>query len=193
MNIRRISTIALSYRDYDSFEAKLVEANRWVSLAAAMGSDLAVLPETLNIYCGDGFDNPRAMTMDEAALDDWRKDCAPLIDCAVANKIAVTVPVLHREGDSLVNCFYLVSADGDVLGRYVKTYPTTGEIAENVRPGGLSQPLIDWNGVSVGGGICFDMNFIELFERQKADGADLFLCPSLTAGGDAVIHYARTL
>jgi hypothetical protein len=42
----------------------------------------------------------------------------------------------------------------------------------------------------VGGAICFDMNFRELFEGQRAKGADLFLCPSLFPGGDQVNHWA---
>ncbi len=193
MNIRRISAIALSNRDFDSFDAKLDEACRWVSLAAGMGSDLAVLPEEMNCYCGDGPGNPRAMTLAEIALDDWRSSCASLLSCAAENKIAVTVPVMIREGGDLVNCFYLISAGGDELGRYVKTYPTTGELDDGVIPGELPQKPIDWDGIGVGGGICFDMNFRVLFERQKAEGADLFLCPSLSPGGDQMNYYARQL
>jgi predicted amidohydrolase len=190
LNVKRISAIALSCRDFDSFDEKLAEACRWVSLAARMGSRLAVLPEAINVYRGDGPGNPLAMTIAEAALDDWQSACQVLIDCAVENGIAVTVPVFVREGADFVNCSYLVSAQGEVLGRYAKMFPTQGEVAEGVRPGG-EQDLIEWDGLRLGGAICFDMQFSEVYQRQA--GADLLLCPSLCPGGGNVNYWARTL
>jgi len=192
MNTKRISAVALSNRDFDSFEDKLAEACRWVALAAGMGSELAVLPEAINLYCGDGPDNPRQLAIAEVALDDWQASCRSLLDCAVTHKIAVTIPIFLREGGRVLNCFYLVSKTGQVLGRYVKTHPTPGELDQGVVPGEAPKPIA-WAGLKVGGAICFDMNFRELFDRQKADGVDLFLCPSLTPGGDQVNYYAGSL
>lgn len=192
MNIRRISTIALSNRDFASFEDKLVEACRWITLAAKCGSHLAVLPEAMSIYKGDGPDNPNAMTIGEAALDDWRKSCATLLRCAVENRIAVTIPLFVREGDHILNCFFLVSNSGQVLGRYVKTFPTPGELAERVAPAADNRP-IEWDGIRVGGAICFDMNFISVFQSQREQGVQLFLCPSLFPGGDQINYFAASL
>jgi predicted amidohydrolase len=192
MNVKRLSAIALSNRDFDSFEAKLQEACRWVSLAAKGGAQLAVLPESLNLYCGDGPGNPRALSLAEAALTDWQKACRSLLACASEKRIAVTVPILERVRDGYLNCFHLVSADGQMLGRYVKSCPTPGELAAGVQPGGRQPPLV-WEGLRVGGAICFDTNFHDIFARQKADGADLFLCPSLWPGGDALAYHALAL
>ncbi|MFA5863389.1 MAG: carbon-nitrogen hydrolase family protein [Phycisphaerae bacterium] len=192
MNIKRISAIALSNRDFDRFQDKLAEACRWIGLAAGMGSDLAVLPEMINWYCGDGPDNPRAMTLQQLALDDWQNTCRVLLECASTHHIALTIPVLVREKDGLRNCFYLISPTGTVLGRYIKTYPTRMELNEGVIPGGIQNP-IEWEGLKIGGGICFDLNFQPLFERQKAAGVDLFLCPSLFPGGHQANYYALSL
>jgi len=189
MNVKRIATIALSYRDYESFGEKLEEACRWVSLAGRLGAELAVLPEMLNFWRGDGPNNPNMLTTAEMALDDWQAECKPLLDCALEHEIAVTVPVMIRHGEGCLNCFYLVSRTGEVLGRYAKTYPTQGEQKDGVAGGG-AQGLIDWDGLKVGGAICFDLNFRDLFERQAAAGADLFLCPSLFPGGRQVNSYA---
>jgi len=190
MNVRRIAAIALSNRDFPSFPARLEEACRWVALAARCGARLAVLPEALNLYRGDGPGNPLQLRMRDVALDDWRKDCAPLIECARTNRIAVVVPVIIRESQRLFNVFYLVSADGEPLGRYVKTFPAPGELDEGITPAPENR-LIPWDGLRVGGAICYDMNFPEVFARQKEEGADLFLIPSMYAGGAPVNYYAR--
>ena len=58
---RTISAVALSNADFPSFEAKVAEAVHWVQYAANEGSQLAVLPEAMSIYKGDGPGNPEAI------------------------------------------------------------------------------------------------------------------------------------
>ena len=70
MNVKRIATIALSFRDYENFDEKLEEACRWVSLAARMGAELAVLPEMMNFWRGDGPNNLNMLTTAEMALEE---------------------------------------------------------------------------------------------------------------------------
>jgi len=192
MNVKRISAISLSYRDYGSFQEKIDEACRWVTLAGRMGSDLAVLPENLEMYRGDGPNNPNQLPVSETALDDWQTTCRNLIACAVECGIAVTIPVNVRDGDGYLNCSFLVSRTGELLGRYAKMYPTPGELDVGIKPGG-EQDLIKWEGLKVGGAICADMNTIEPFRNQAARGAELFLCPSLSPGGPKINQYAQTL
>ena len=69
MNVRRIAAIALSYRDYESVDEKIAEACRWVSLAGEMGCDLAVLPECIDKWRGDGPGNPKMLTVPEELLE----------------------------------------------------------------------------------------------------------------------------
>ena len=193
MKIKRIAVISLSNRDFDTFADKLAEACSWVQLAAKMGSDLAVLPEEMNNYCGDGPGNPRALTMEQMALDDWRTTCASLIDCAVRNRIAVTVPLITREPDGYRNGFFLVDRNGAVLGRYNKRRPTIGELDVGIVPGETFPPIPWEDGIRVGGGICFDLNFHDVFADQKKAGANLFLCPSLFPGGSQLNYFAQSL
>jgi predicted amidohydrolase len=182
VNERTISVIALSSRDYPSFEAKLREAASWMEISAGQGADLAVLPETLNFYQGDGAENPNALRAEDVALEDWETATALLRDTAVRLGIAVTIPVLIREGDRLVNTFFLVSKKGEVLGSYRKRFPAYGEVLDGIA-GETPEPLIDWDGIQVGGAICFDTWFSEVFDSQAAAGAQLFLVPSLWPGG----------
>jgi predicted amidohydrolase len=188
MDERTLAAIALSNRDFPSFEAKLREAAEWVELAARAGAALAVLPEALNLYKGDGAGNPNRPTYDEVALDHWETDCALLIETARRVKISVTIPVFRRLGDALVNCFFLVGKDGSVLGEYRKRCPTPAEMDRNVLP--QRTQLIEWDGLKVGGAICFDTLFPEVFRDQAGEGADLFLVPSYWPGGSNLDFYA---
>lgn len=179
---RTISVISLSNRSFPSFEAKLQEAIRWLEIAATHGSDLVVLPEALNIYFGDGAASLQALSLEEAALEDWETSTAPLREAARRLGLAVTIPVLVREGSRLVNTFHLASRDGEILGSYRKRYPAYGEVLAGL-PGEDPQPLIVWEGIKIGGAICFDTWFTDVFETQAAAGAQLFLIPSLWPGG----------
>ena len=188
MNTKTISVIALSNRDFPSLAAKLDEAVQWVELAAGQGADLAVLPETINLFRGDGPGNPQALSYAEAALDNWERDTQPLFAVAKRRGIAVTIPVLVREGDHLRNLFAVVAKTGQVIGQYQKAQPTAGELQDKVRPG--KPAVFEWEGLTVGGGICFDTNFPRIFEEQARQGAQLFLVPSLWPGGSALNYYA---
>ncbi len=188
MNEKTISVIALGNHDYPSFEAKLAEAVKWIEIAAAQEADLAVLPECLNIYCGDGAVNSKRPTYDQIALDDWERQTFVLREAAVRFRIAVTVPVMIREGKHLANCFFLVDRDGKTVGRYQKMFPTPAELDRGVQPG--KPALIEWEGLKVGGAICFDSCFPATFEMQAALGAQLFLMPSYWPGGSQLNYRA---
>ncbi|MCC7349609.1 MAG: carbon-nitrogen hydrolase family protein [Phycisphaerales bacterium] len=176
----------MNNKDYPTFAAKLEEAVRWVDFAARQGARLVVLPESLNLYFGDG-DVDHMPSLAEAALDDWQLQTRPLIESAIRNQVAITVPVIaHKEG-RLLNCFYLVDKNGNVLGRYDKQCPTHEELDAGMVPG--NSPLIEWEGIKIGGAICFDCYFPEVFSRQADAGAQIFLMPSLTPGGDH-LNYA---
>ena len=195
MDQRTIATIALSNRDFASLEKKLKEAVSWIALAAAQGADLAVLPEAINLYCGDGPGNTKQLAYEDVAMDDWQTAALPLIEAARKYRIAVTVPILTREQHPtnneswITNCFYLVDRDGITAGHYQKMYPTPEEMDWHVRPGPTRPDLIKWDGLQVGGAICFDTCFQEVFDAQAH--ADLFLIPSLWPGGSQLDYFAR--
>ena len=193
MNEKHIAAIALSADAFPSFRAKLDDALRWLELAAGMGCDLAVLPETLNLCQGDGVAAAATLSIRDAALpeDDWQTQCKPLIDAASALNIAVTLPLLIKQRDrSLRNCFFLISRTGQTLGCYTKSFVTPSELQEGTVPYQPPQPLIPWEGLNVGGAICFDTQFPEVFSEQADRGAQLFLCPSLWPGGTQLNYHA---
>lgn len=189
MNEKTIAAIALSNRDFESFADKVGEAARWVDHAANSGADLVLLPEYINKFRGDGPGNTRALTLAEAALDDWQKDTAPLFDVARRRNVALGIPVVVREGERFRNSLFLVSGRGEVIGRYDKMRPTPSELDQGVVPGGV-QRLMEWEGLRLGGAICFDTLFEEVFRVQAEQGADLFLVGSFWPGGSHLDFYA---
>jgi len=181
MDFRTISTIALSNRDFPSFEAKLEEAARWIEYASFQGADLVVLPELLNFYRGDGPDHPNPLPFRETALTNWAPVLDYFSDVAKRLELAIVVPLLISEAGGLANVFFLLSKHGDTLGRFQKLHPAPGEIRDGVNPG---RPMvIDWDGVAVSGAICFDTHYLTTFSSQVDLGAKLFLIPSLWNGG----------
>lgn len=189
MNIRKISTIALSNRDFSSLEEKLLEAVSWLEIAAAEGAELTVLPELLNRYCGDGYGNPRAIPFERLIMDDWQTECRPLLQAVKHLKLWTTVPVLHRSDGKIFNSFFLIAPDGEPVWRYDKICPTPNEIKNGLTPGQPS--TYNWNKLTLGGAICFDTCFPEKLEQQARDGVQLFLVPSLWPGGSQLNHLCK--
>jgi len=189
MKNRTISVVAQSNRDFDSLEQKLTEAAEWIELAARQGSQLVVLPEMVNSYCGDGVGNPRAIPSRQAALRDWQAETTLVREAARRANIALALPVTHIEEDRLCNSFFLLDKNGVCLGRYDKAFPTPSELDEGMLP--AKPALMEWEGIALGGAICFDTCFPEVIEEQAAAGAQLILVPSLWPGGSQLNHFAR--
>ncbi len=189
MRTKTISVIALSNRDFDCLESKLREAAKWIEIAGHQGSDLVVLPENINRFCGDGAGNPRFVPAHKAAFRDWRTETEIVIAAAQEAGVTLALPVLHWEDDILSNSFFLLSPEGHCVGQYRKACPTPGELDSGMRPEKPS--LMEWQGIRLGGAICFDTCFPEVISAQADAGAELILVPSLWPGGRQLNHYAR--
>lgn len=187
MKTIRIAAVALEDRAYPTLDAKLQEAARHLRYAAALGAELAVLPETINVY---GEHTPTHLTAGPMHLENWREPCRLLIALAAELKMALTIPVLHRAEDGCIyNSFFLIDENGELNGEYRKQFLTPLEVDRGVRPG--RNRLLEWRGIAIGGGICFDTLYAETYERQ--DGMKLMLCPSRWPGGCQLDFYAGTM
>ena len=185
----KIAVVAQSYRDFPSFGAKLEEAAQWLAQAGADGADLVVFPEYMNCYRGDGPGNPLALTLEEAALGDWKVETEILFDAAARHGVDFVLPLIIRGKEFFRNCLFVIGSNGDVLGSYDKMQPTQWELDKGILPG-ENQQLIPWRGLQLGGAICFDTNFDEVFRSQSRLGADMFVVPSLWQGGSFLGAYA---
>ena len=178
MNEKTIATVALRDEGFDTLQQTLQEASRWVESAAAQGAHLAVLPETINLL----HRKDDTVPLHEFALEDWQRDTALLCDTAARAGISLVLPLLVRSGSTLVNCFYILAADGTPLGHYQKRAPTPVERSSGVEAWNTNP--IAWEGLRIGGAICVDVYYPHaVFEPQMEAGADLFVIPSLTPAG----------
>jgi hypothetical protein len=178
MNEKSIATVALNEGALSTLEETLREAAHWVEAAAVQGANLVVLPETINLLHRKNHSAP----LDEFALESWQRETEPLSDVAARCKIAIVLPLLVRSENVLANRFYVLSADGDVLGYYQKRAPAPGERASGVAAGNTN-PIV-WDGLRIGGAICVDIYYPhKVFDPQIESGTDLFVIPSLTPSG----------
>jgi hypothetical protein len=185
MNEKTIATIALSDEGFANLQETLLEAARWVEVAAAQGAHLAVLPETINLL----HRKDASVPLGEFALEDWRQATAILCETAARSKISLVLPLLVRQRGVLANRFYILSSDGGLLGDYQKRVPAPGEQASGVESGN-TRP-IQWEGLTIGGAICFDVYYPQIvFDPQIDSGADLFVIPSLTPAGSLLDYCA---
>jgi predicted amidohydrolase len=185
VNEKTIATLALRDGEYDNLQQTLDEAARLVAQAADQGADLAVLPESINLL----HRRDPATPQNALALDNWQQATSQLRDAAARAKIALVLPLLVRNSDGLANRFYFLDRDGSLLGHYQKLVLSPGEVADGVLPKATAP--IRWEGLSIGGAICFDLYYPQLvFDPQIAAGVDCFLIPSMTPGGSLLDAYA---
>lgn len=186
MNEKTIATIALRDR-YTDLNAILRDAAQWVTMAAAQGADLAVLPETINLLHGSG-----EQPLHDLALENWQTDTEVLCEAAGRAGIALVLPLLVRDEGALMNRFYVLARDGSEIGFYQKRTPAAGEHLAGVQSR-CTAPIV-WDGLRLGGGICIDVYFPHrVFDPQIEAGADLLVIPSMTPGGTLLSYSALTL
>lgn len=183
MNEKTIATVALSGQA-KNFEETLQEASRWVAVAAKQGAQLAVLPETINRLQNE----KRSVPAEDDAVENWQKETARLCEAAASSGIALVLPLLVRENNTLANRFYFLSSTGALLGSYQKRVPAPGEVSAIASP--ASSTPTRWEGLNIGGAICFDLYYPQaVFDPQTESGVDLFVIPSLTPGGSLLDSY----
>lgn len=153
--------------------------------AGRRGSDLAVLPEALNVYAsGARAEAGREALRPPRAIPVVRRAAA----LARRFRMNVAVPVLCLdEGGLPRNACVFLDRRGAIAGRYEKVHPTRGErVRWGIVPGERFAPVaLDFG--PVGAFICHDMSFQESARCQRLAGAELLVWPHVqSAWGDIV-------
>lgn len=94
----------------------------------------------------------------------------------------VVVPIFTRDGNTIHNSAVLLDRNGQIASVYHKMFPTVPEIEWGVTPGPRAV-VAQTDFGRVGFAICFDLNFRDVAEENRAGGAELVLFPSMYAGG----------
>ncbi len=100
---------------------------------------------------------------------------------AKENRCYIAFGIKHEENGFWRNSLIVLDREGKRAGIYHKNYPTIGEM-NDIQPG-TETPLIQCDFGTVGGVICFDLNFDELRDRYAVLQPDILLFASMYHGG----------
>jgi len=180
---RWVRVVSISLQGQGSKERNMEAAMQFLEQAAWERPDLVCLPET---FTGLGMSTENWLATAEPLDGETVKR---LSDYARRHQTWVVCPMVLREGDRLVNAAALINRQGKVVGYYAKMFPTIGELEGGIQPG-TDAPAFETDFGRVGMAICFDLNFREVAERLKVNGAELVCFVSMYPGGMQVQLWA---
>ena len=156
---------------------------RLLDMAGAHEADLVVLPECVLQF---GLQH-----------DTWRTDAPEipneafeaLAAYAAKHRFYLVIPTMRTHEGVMLNSAVLVGRDGKIIGAYDKMFPTIDEIEEGVRPG-AEATVLETDFGRIGFSVCFDANFIEVFQGARENGAELMVFASVYRGGEHLPAWA---
>lgn len=156
--------------------------------AAGRSTDLAVLPEHLNLAGAplreEGAHRAAAETLDGPFTAAIRR-------VAAAHRMAIVLPIYRiDEHGHLRNSAVVIDRHGHIAGSYDKVHPTRGEIDRGVVPGD-TWPVFDLDfghsTARLGIMTCHDNSFVESARCLALEGAEIIAWPHVQSGwGDVV-------
>ncbi len=149
-------------------------------LLAGREVDLVVFSEAISAL---------AQSVDQA---EERDSPGPLLQAygqlALDQKCTVAGSVKLAENGRVYNSIVYIGPDGGILGAYHKTFPTMEELAEGLSHG-HGATVVQTPAGRLGGVICFDLNFPELWQAYAPLRPDILTFSSMYHGGAVVQGY----
>ena len=175
---------AIQMNATDDVDRNLETADRLVRLAASLGAELIVLPETWT-YMGTGEDpGAGAQTLDGPAMEWARRTAAELGLDLVAGSLLEAGEASPPQGRGS-NTSVHVSPDGELAAVYRKIHLFDVEIDGQVHaesrafaPGTEIVTSVLDDGTGLGLSVCFDLRFPELYRILALRGAEIVTVPS---------------
>jgi predicted amidohydrolase len=169
---RPVRVVSIAFTDGHSLE----EIAGLVDKEGARGTDLIVLPETWR-----GQDEKSQETLEGPTITTIGR-------LAQKHQTYIVCPIDRKEGKWRYNSAVLLDRKGQVASIYNKLYPVWQDECTKPSP---QQPVLPGEGVTVhqadfgriGFAICFDVNWVELWERMANQGAEIVVWPSAYSAG----------
>lgn len=105
------------------------------------------------------------------------------------NRATVAGSIKLRENGKVYNAIIFVGPNGEVIGDYRKSFPTSGELESGIAVGPGAK-VVDTPAGRLGGVICFDLNFDDLRDRYRALKPDILCFSSMFHGGHLQKNWA---
>lgn len=150
--------------------------------AGARGSDLAVLPE---LWTGLGLSD--AQLHRQIAEDVPGPVTDRLCEKARQHGMAICGSLYERSGNAVYNTAPVISAEGNIVGRYRKTHlfdvPNRTDIRAGIKESdkvmaGDELAVFDLKFAKIGVSICSDLRFPEVYRELALKGSEISLCIS---------------
>ena len=152
----RVATFGWSGPQFDALTEIPAEYQNVARQASEQGARLLVTPEAA-IRVGDRVHFRVAM-------------------CSLAQRYNIALAIGYFDQGENRNCIDFVSAQGEVVGRYVKTHLVP--IFERYTRGTGEIALMEVDGIKVGGIICQDDNFPDIARKYARAGTQLLVVPT---------------
>jgi beta-ureidopropionase len=166
----------------NSLEEVIQSAIRKMGIVSSYQPDIICLPEFFHIQGLKG----KKVSIEEASEAPIGKMTQPLADFARQQQCYVIAPIFTREKDACYNAAVLIDRSGKMVGEYRKARPTESEIADGITPGHADPPMFETDFGKIGIQICFDIEWLEGWQKLKQKGAEIVFWPSAFAGGKKV-------
>jgi len=165
-------------REPDSSE-NIKLAQSILESAASFNPDIVLLPETFKT-AGMGSDK-----ISSEAEEITGETVQMLKSQAKKGNFNLIAGLVIREGSKLFNKALIISRQGELVGTYSKNFPTEGEISGGISPSNIHS-IFHLDCAKIGVGICFDINWPDIWEKYNRDGAELFCWISAYEGGFSI-------
>jgi len=161
---------------------------------------LVVLPECC-LYFG-GKDSEQLSLANKSARDNYL--CVALAQLAKAFKVylvAGTVPILTASTEKFTNSSCVFSPSGELIGRYDKIHLFDVNVSDNTKSyhesrythAGKEISVVNTDFANIGLSVCFDLRFPMLFQKLRANGADIITIPSAFTKVTGKAHWQALL
>ena len=131
----------------------------------------------------------RLLVTPEAAIQVQNRAHFRVSLCTLALKYNLALAVGYFDQKQNQNCIDFVSAQGEVVSRYVKTHLVP--VFERYNAGKGELALMDVDGIQVGGLVCQDDNFPDIARKYGKAGAQLLAIPTNDWKGVKDVHFAN--
>jgi len=195
VNNPKIKIAAIQMASGPSVSSNLIEVGRLISLAAADGAKLIVLPENFAIMGMKETDKVKIKeSQGKGPIQKF------LADQAKKHKIWLvggTIPLEAMDGNKVRAACLVYSDKGEIIARYDKTHLFDVHIyqsgeryneSETIEPGD-KVVVVDTPFGKLGLAVCYDLRFPELFRSMADQGAEIIALPSAFTAVTGKAHW----
>lgn len=149
-------------------DANLATVAGWAQEASRRGAGLIVTPELFV----PGYDPAGVSTFNG---EDHRRSLAAI---AAEQRIGLVASTVEHQGESRYICASLFGSDGREISRYRKSHLFGAVENAHFHPGRELPAVVEFHGVKLALGICFDAEFPEFVRSAALRGAELLCVPT---------------